>query len=231
MDITGGKLAEDTLQRVNQKLNILSELTRKDLTSQIFVLNSYLEMAKNHAAGQDQIIATLQKGDHAIRLIHETVEYSKDYQDMGVKPPTWQNVKMVMLLGLSHISVGEIRHSIETEDLEVFADPLLEKACQGLFENSITHGVHVTRIRIWHMSTPDVVTIIFEDDGTGIPHEKKERIFLRSGGERAAIRGLFFVREILDITGITIKETGEPGKGARFEMTVPNGAWRYAGES
>ena len=230
VDITGRKLAEETLMRVNQKLNILSELTRKDLTSQIFVLNSYLEMAKKHAAGQDQIIATLQKGDHAIRLIHETVEYSKDYQDMGAKPPTWQNVKMALLLGLSHISMGNIQHSIETEELEIVADPLLEKACQGLFENSMTHGGHVTRIRVWHKDTPDGVTIIFEDDGTGIPHEKKERIFLRNGGDRAAIRGLFFVREILDITGITIKETGEPGKGARFEIVVPKGMWRMAGK-
>jgi len=24
----------------------------------------------------------------------------------------------------------------------------------------------------------------------------------------------------------TIRETGEPGEGARFEMTVPNGLWR-----
>jgi len=43
------------------------------------------------------------------------------------------------------------------------------------------------------------------------------------------VRGLFFIREILDITGITITETGEPGKGARFEMKVPNGMWRMAG--
>jgi hypothetical protein len=33
-------------------------------------------------------------------------------------------------------------------------------------------------------------------------------------------------KEILAITGITIAETGEPGKGARFEMTVPEGEWR-----
>jgi K+-sensing histidine kinase KdpD len=35
--------------------------------------------------------------------------------------------------------------------------------------------------------------------------------------------GLYLMREILDITGITITETGEPGKGARFEMVVPKG--------
>jgi len=40
---------------------------------------------------------------------------------------------------------------------------------------------------------------------------------------------LFLSQEILSITGITITETGEPGKGARFEITVPKGAYRFTG--
>lgn len=42
--------------------------------------------------------------------------------------------------------------------------------------------------------------------------------------------GLIFVREILSITGITIKEAGDPGKGARFEILVPKGTWRIEGD-
>jgi len=228
-DITGRKQAEDTLFKINQKLNILSQLTRKDLTNQLFVLSSYLELTKKQLAGQDRIIETVQKGVHAIQSIHEIIEYSKDYQDMGAKPPKWQNVKMEMLFGLSHLSIGKIQHSLETEDLEIFADPLLEKVCQRLFENSVKHGNHVTRIRVWHSVTPEGVTIVFEDDGIGIPQEKKEQIFLRGEGTRVSMRSLIFVREILDITGITIRENGEPEKGARFEMTVPKGAWRMTG--
>ena len=133
---------------------------------------------------------------------------------------------MALLLGLSHISISEIKHSLETGDLEIFADPLLEKVCQRLFENSVKHGDHVTRIRVWHTVTPDGATIFFEDDGIGIPQEKKQQIFLRSEGTSASRGSLIFVREILDITGISIRETGEPGKGARFEMTVPKGAYR-----
>ena len=38
--------------------------------------------------------------------------------------------------------------------------------------------------------------------------------------------GLFLVREILSITGIKIRETGVPGKGARFEILVPEGGYR-----
>ena len=33
--------------------------------------------------------------------------------------------------------------------------------------------------------------------------------------------GLYLSREILSITGITITKNGTPGKGARFEITVP----------
>jgi len=58
--------------------------------------------------------------------------------------------------------------------------------------------------------------------------EKKEQIFLRSESPHASMWGLIFVREILDITGITIRETGETGKGARFEMTLPKGKWQIS---
>ncbi|MEI6457148.1 MAG: response regulator, partial [bacterium] len=117
-DLTERKRAKDALLRVNQKLNVLSQLTRKDLTSQIFVLNSYLEITKKQLAGQDHIIETVQKGVRSIQSMQETIEYSKDYQDMGAKPPKWQNVNMVLLFGLSHISIGKIQHSLETENLE-----------------------------------------------------------------------------------------------------------------
>ena len=220
----------NSLLKVNQKLNVLSQLTRQDLTTQIFILNSYLEMAKIQAKGQDGIIKNIESGERAVRSIKEITEFTKDYQNMGEKPPKWQNVKLSFLFGLSHISIGEIRHSLETENLEIFADPLLEKAFQGLLENSVKHGGHVSEIRVSHTVTPDWVTVVFEDNGIGISAEKKERIFLRGEGARASVRGLFFVQEILSITGIIIRENGEPGKGARFEMTVPKEAWRTTGK-
>jgi signal transduction histidine kinase len=67
--------------------------------------------------------------------------------------------------------------------------------------------------------------VVCEDDGDGVITVEKEKIFERGFGKNTGL-GLALAREILAITGITIRETGEPGKGARFEMTVPNGAWR-----
>lgn len=71
----------------------------------------------------------------------------------------------------------------------------------------------------------DTLTIIWEDDGGGIASEAKSKIFNRGYGTHTGL-GLFLSREILKITGITIEENGVPGKGARFEITVPKGMWR-----
>jgi signal transduction histidine kinase len=54
------------------------------------------------------------------------------------------------------------------------------------------------------------------------------KIFERGFGKKTGL-GLALAREILDISGIKIRETGEPGMGARFEMMVPKGAWRMTG--
>jgi hypothetical protein len=64
----------------------------------------------------------------------------------------------------------------------------------------------------------------------GIPREKKEAIF-RPGFGRHSGPGLFLVREILGITGMEIRETGEPGHGARFEIRIPSGGFRVKDRS
>jgi signal transduction histidine kinase len=66
---------------------------------------------------------------------------------------------------------------------------------------------------------------VCEDDGVGVPADEKVKVFKRGFGKNTGL-GLALSWEILSITGITIRETGEPGKGARFEMTVPKGVWR-----
>ena len=63
----------------------------------------------------------------------------------------------------------------------------------------------------------------------GISDEDKKKLFTRGFGKNTGL-GLFLSREILAITGITIIENGTPGKGARFEITVPKGGWRTKGD-
>jgi signal transduction histidine kinase len=70
--------------------------------------------------------------------------------------------------------------------------------------------------------------ITCEDDGAGIAEAEKEQIFASGFGKNTGL-GLFLAREILGISGLKIKETGRYGRGARFEITVPEHAWRRTG--
>jgi signal transduction histidine kinase len=72
---------------------------------------------------------------------------------------------------------------------------------------------------------PDGLILTWEDDGVGIAESEKEKIFLRGYGKNTGY-GLFLVREILSITGITIQETGIEGRGARFDIHVPREGFR-----
>jgi signal transduction histidine kinase len=108
---------------------------------------------------------------------------------------------------------------------EVIADALIDKVCYNLIDNAVRHGGKVTTIRFSVQGSGDDHRIICEDNGNGVPADEKKRIFEKESGKDTEL-GLFLAREILSITGITIAETGEPGKGARFEMTVPEDAYR-----
>src|SRR5208282_4398575 len=101
----------------------------------------------------------------------------------------------------------------------------LEKVFFNLLDNSIRHGNKVTEIRVSSCRSDEGLMVVWEDDGAGIPIEEKDRIFEKGYGKNTGL-GLFLCREILAITGMTLRETGEPGKGARFEIMVPKGAYR-----
>ena len=107
----------------------------------------------------------------------------------------------------------------------MFAYLLITRACLNLMENVVRYGGKITTIRFSSLESGDDHLVVCEDDGDGVVAEEKEKIFERGYGKNTGL-GLALSREVLDITGITIRETGEPGKGARFEMTVPKGAWR-----
>ncbi len=105
---------------------------------------------------------------------------------------------------------------------------MLEKVFSNLMDNTVRHGEHSTLVHTYYRTFAKDITIIWEDDGIGIPDDEKKMIFLRGFGKNTGV-GLFLCKESLSITGIEIKETGTYGEGARFEITVPCGMWRTIG--
>lgn len=224
-DITESMRSRHALVQAKKKLNLLNYVTFNDIQTMIYTISGYQQLAKKTLA--DSPAGTLiAKEDAILKKVFHTLKFAQSYQDLGLKPARWQNVSHTFLLAISHLDFLRIHHTLRLENLEIFADPLLEQVFQILAENVLLHGKTATGVTFWYTRGPDSVTLFFEDDGAGIPDDIKTEIFLPDFQKQKGV-GLFLAREILEITGISIRESGTPGKGARFEMVVPKGMYRF----
>ncbi len=224
-DITERKLAEDALRQANKKLTLLSGITRHDINNQLAVLQGYLTLLEKKQPGLSHN-EYFQKAATAAERISAMIRFTKEYKAIGLNAPVWQDCHTLVDIAAKQAPLGKITVKNDLPaGAEVFADPLIVKVCYNLMDNAVRYGGKITTIRFYEMERDGNQVVICEDDGGGVPVEEKEKIFERGFGKNTGL-GLTLSREILDITGITICETGEPGKGARFEMTVPKGAYR-----
>ncbi|MCA9449730.1 MAG: ATP-binding protein, partial [Candidatus Omnitrophica bacterium] len=167
----------------------------------------------------------LDKIDTSTSIIRRHIEFTREYQDIGIDSPTWQALDRIIARTLDQFDLSHIDLDLDLPGVEIYADPLLEKVFYNLIHNSLVHGQNVARISIQADENPYGLAVRVSDDGSGIAHEKKEEIFKRGFGKNTGF-GLFLAREILDITDIGIREIGLEGEGACFELSVPRAGFR-----
>jgi PAS domain S-box-containing protein len=224
-DITEQKRAEDALALACQKMNLLSSITRHDILNQLTVLSGYLALSEEFAS-DEKLLGFIKKEATATERINQQITFTKHYQDIGVQAPQWQNVHDTIATAATLLDLSLVTVQIPFSNIEIYADPLLGKVFYNLLENAVRHGHNTSVVQFSFHDNGDTLTIVCEDNGGGIDRETKKHLFKRGYGKNTGF-GLFLIREILSITGITIDENGEPGKGARFEITVPNGTYRF----
>jgi signal transduction histidine kinase len=134
-------------------------------------------------------------------------------------------VQEAVLSAASGMDFGTVTLHVWVERLEVYADPMIGRAFHHMLENAVRYTGGSGWILVTYHILDEGCDLIVEDNGSGVAPEKKEAIFSYCPGERAGL-GLFLVREILGVTGLSIREEGVPGKGARFVIRIPADKYR-----
>lgn len=223
-EIADHEMARKALEVVNNKLNLLASVTRHDILNQITAISGYLQLLDNECSANPTVPPYIQSIENAISIIQRQITFTRDYKDLGLKSPEWQRVEEVIRRAVTVRPLPKVNLLIETGDLEIFADPFLEKVFINIFDYSIFRGEKVTEISVKFNEQDGNGVLLITDNGIGIPASRKEHIFQYSGKEAGF--NLFLSREILSITTLSISEQGEEGKGARFEILVPAHMWR-----
>jgi len=220
LDVTDMKRAELNLQKVNKKLNILGSFTRHDVLNQVTAAVGYLELLDMVSERDEKQADYRRKVLVSVNNIAEYMQFNRIYQELGSKAPAWQDISRSILD--AHANWTQLRLEIDPllSGMQVYADPLVNKVFYNLMDNTMRHGDDVSIVKVGLEKKDDSYSIIWEDDGVGIPEDQKERIFLQGVGKNTGL-GLFLVREILSVTDISIIEDGVPGEGARFRIDIP----------
>jgi PAS domain S-box-containing protein len=224
-DITERKRNDEALRQANEKLRILGNVTRHDALNQLAVLTGWLSISRQ-TCNDKTVLDYMERMKAAAETMRLQLEFTADYQDMGMQKPGWIDINKAFDRGVAGLALGEVTVERGVDGLEIFADPMLDKVFHNLVDNSIRHGGRITRIGLRALEEGDDLLIIFEDDGSGIVEKEKEIVFEPGHGKHTGF-GLYLTRAILGLTGITIVENGVEDRGARFEMRVPAGKFRY----
>ncbi|HWQ64904.1 MAG TPA: ATP-binding protein, partial [Methanospirillum sp.] len=228
-DITEKKHNEEMLIGMNQKLHLLSGISRHDILNQISALKLYLYLLKQDPAEQETL-EYYDRMNRTLRLMQQHAEASGEYEDIGIHQPSWQNPGTVFLKTAGSFTDHSIRFSVSDIKYDILADPLLERVFYNLIDNSVRHGGQVTTVTLSEEYRGETLLLIYQDDGAGIDSDEKDRIFKKGFGRHTGF-GMFLIQEILSITRIVIREDGIPGSGVRFELTVPYQSFRPSRET
>jgi hypothetical protein len=202
---------------------IIHTIIFHDAKNRLAALHGYASLLRESLAGS-AFLAYLDKLEEIASDIERDLGVAAIFSHLGLIALRWQNLREVIGKSASRESQLRIFMDELPGSLWCCADPLFPRVFSNLFENARRHGERVTTIRIGAKEADTGLVISIEDDGIGIPQDQKERIFEIGFGRHTGY-GLYLAREILSIAGFSIRETGDPGKGARFDIHIPRGRY------
>ena len=229
-DITQQKDDENRLREnnrrielMNEKLRVVGGMTRHDVRNKLSTVTAYAYLLKKKHNDQADVIEGLHKMEQAISESVKIFDFAKLYEQLGLEELTYIDVETKLNEACTLFSGTLPKINNECHGLTILADSFLRQLFYNFIDNTRRYGQKTTKITIHYEKTVgDMLNLVYEDDGVGIPLENKDHLFkegFSTGGSTGF--GLFLSKKMMDIYGWEIEENGEPNKGAKFTITIP----------
>ena len=251
VDMTDRKLAEIALRvadrRKDEFLATLSHELRNPLAP-IRTALDVMQLGRHDPAVVDKARATMDRQlTHLVRLTDDLLDVARVARNIvelrrsridlrAVLQSAVETTRPMIDAHAQHLQV-----TLPYSPLWLEADfTRLAQVFANLLNNASKYTLRGGSIRVTAESTNGYATVTVEDTGVGIPPEMLPRIFdmfTQLQGHRDRTHGglgigLTLARRLVELHGGTIEATSEgPGRGSRFEVTLPTLVAVEAGEA
>jgi len=211
-------IARDITSRRNsdEKLRVVGKLARHDIRNKMAIIAGYVSLLKMKADDVKTVKESTAEIDNAIDQMGVIMDFAADYERLGSEDKKPVDVAGSFDSACSMFDLKGILVENQCRGLTVSADSLLSRIFYNFIDNSLRHGGNVSKIRL-SSENGETLKIVYEDDGGGIPRNRKRKLFEGNMEERG-IHGLILISRIVESYGWKIKEEGRPGKGVKFVL-------------
>jgi PAS domain S-box-containing protein len=228
--VTERKNAEEkireTMQKLevtNEKLRVIGGLTRHDVRNKLAAITGNAYLVRKKLPENSVVLDYVKQIEWSVEQSVRIFDFAKAYEMLGVEELVYIDVEKTVDEAVSLLpDLRDVKAANDCHGLTVLADSLLRQLFYNLIDNSLKYGEKLSMIRIHYEDKNDHLNMIYQDDGVGISQAVKSKIFDEgyTTGKGSGY-GLYLIKKIMETYGWAIKETGEPGKGALFTMTIP----------
>lgn len=205
---------KEQLRRQNERLDRFAGVLSHDLRNPLNTAMMNLDLAQE----ADDPIHLTDIG-HALDRMHRIIQDVLTLTRSGdIDPDELSPVRLPSVVEASWNQVDTARATLQNEaDATVHADEKrLKRLLENLFRNAVEHGGEEAVVRVGDLPTGFFV----EDDGPGIPVEKREEVFGEgcSSNHDGTGLGLSIVETVAEGHDWTLSVTEGPAGGAQFEV-------------
>lgn len=205
---------ESALERQNERLEEFASIVSHDLRNPLNVAAGRLELARE-TRDDDNLEDVARAHARMEALIDDLLALAREGRSVLETEPV--AVAAAVADCWCHVETGEATLEVETER-SIEADPSrFQRLLENLVRNAVEHAGPDVTVRVGDLTDG----IYLEDDGPGIPAEKREAVFETGYTERrdGTGFGLEIVERICDAHGWEVAVTDGTDGGARFELT------------
>jgi CheY-like chemotaxis protein len=216
--------ARNALVVARKNLTMFSGLTRHDILNQLMIISGSLELAADDVK-EPGLLKNLDRAKSAAATIQRQIVFSREYEKLGAGEPRWQPLHKVIREAFLELQADTLALDLPKDDIDIFADPIFDKVFFHLFAYAKNYSTGTTRITVSYGKTVNRLIIFISDNGAGISPADKKLLFDKKPGSEK-VPGPYLAERILEVTGMTIHESGGEKGGLRFEIIIPPEGFR-----
>ncbi|MFP8956092.1 ATP-binding protein [Natrialbaceae archaeon A-CW3] len=221
-DLTALKVREQELKRQNERLDQFASIVSHDLRNPLAVANGYLELVRDELGDDHDAVTEIQQAhDRMEELIDDVLTVARETNQIDALEPV--HLRSIATRAWEHVETQHAQLELDDADSWIDADPnRLLQLFENVFRNAVEHAAgddDSDEGVIVRVST-DEDGFGIEDNGSGIPPNRREDIFASGYTSETANTGLglAIVKRIVEEHQWSIDVTGATLGGARFAI-------------